>query len=193
MEKVISPEERLKRAEEIYYRRRAQGVRVTTTSVNVGKQNKVSLGKKMIIQILICSCIYTVFWLIKGYDNVFSESVINNTKNILNYDINFENLYKQCMEYFNNNFNSIFNVNAGSKNVEREGNENVKDNIIDDNESKQTLDIENQVNNESDSESQNKEENRNENNENNEQYELQENNQENMEIKEDENGAEKRN
>jgi len=42
MERVISPEERMKRAEEIYYRRKAQGVRVTTTSVNIGKENKIS-------------------------------------------------------------------------------------------------------------------------------------------------------
>lgn len=133
MERIISPEERIRRAEEIYYRRKAQGVRVSTTTVNVGKKNKVSLGKKMIAQIIVCILIYTAFYMIKGYNNVFSENVINNTKNILNYDINFQNLYNQFMEYFNNNFNNILQMDKNLKNQEQnesnvnEGEE--KDNI----------------------------------------------------------------
>ena len=107
MERVISPEERMRRAEEIYYKRREQGVRVTTTSVNLGKENKVSLKKKMIIQIAVCLIIYLAFWLIKGYDNVFSNNVINNTRAVLSYDINFVNMYNQCKEYLGKNFNNI--------------------------------------------------------------------------------------
>ena len=111
MERIISPEERIRRAEEIYYKRKAQGVRVTTTSVNIGKSKKVSLGKKMTIQILVCLIIYLGFWIIKGYNNVFSENVINKTKLILNYDINLKNLYQNCVEYFNNDFNKIIKIN----------------------------------------------------------------------------------
>lgn len=139
MERVISPEERMKRAEEIYYRRKAQGVRVTTTSVNIGKENKVSLGKKMIIQIIVCLIIYLGFWLIKGYNNVFSQNVINQTKEVLNYDINFVNLYNQCKEYFDKNFNSIIKnngdkdnenmqeINQEEQNKDEESQENGKD------------------------------------------------------------------
>ena len=54
MDRILSPEERIRRAEEIYYKRKAQGVRVSTASVNIGKANKVSLGRKMVIQILVC-------------------------------------------------------------------------------------------------------------------------------------------
>ena len=107
MERIVSPEERIRRAEEIYYRRKAQGVRVTTTSVNVGKKNKISLGKKMTIQIIACIIIYAVYYALNGYNNVFSNSFINQTKTILSYDINFINLYNNGMEYFNNSFNSI--------------------------------------------------------------------------------------
>ena len=120
MERIISPEERIRRAEEIYYKRKAQGVRVTTTSVNIGKQNKISLGKKMTIQIIVCLIIYLGFWLIKGYNSVFSENVINNTKAILSYDINIGNLYHKCVEYFNNDFNNIIKI----KNLENEKKEN---------------------------------------------------------------------
>lgn len=131
MERVISPEERMRRAEEIYYRRKSQGVRVSTSSVNVGKSNKVSLGKKMCIQIILCVIIYSGFWMIKGYNNVFSENVINQTKNILNYDINFQNLYNQLMEYFNNNFNSIIKMNnkSGNEDSNKGENQNSEDNV----------------------------------------------------------------
>lgn len=130
MERIVSPEERLRRAEEIYYRRRAQGVRVSTTTVNVGKNNKISLGKKMIIQIIVCILIYSAFWVIKGYDNVFSSSFINETRKVLAYDINFVKLYNECVEYFNKNFNSIIkkeDVN-NSENVDNTNETNTNQN-----------------------------------------------------------------
>ncbi len=144
MERVISPEERIRRAEEIYYRRQSQGIRVSTSSVNVRNSNKISLGKKMIIQILICVVIYTGFWILKGYNNVFSENVINQIKNILNYDINFQELYNQCMEYFNNNFNNIIkvedetqdiqeNVNQDNQQNSNTNDENIQNNLVEEN------------------------------------------------------------
>ena len=46
MERTLSPEERIKRAEEIYYRRRvnSRGIRVPTSTVNVG-QNIICLKR----------------------------------------------------------------------------------------------------------------------------------------------------
>ena len=132
MERVIFPEERIRRAEEIYYRRKSQGIRVSTSSVNVRKGNKISLGKKMCIQIILCVIIYSGFCMIKEYNNVFSENVINHTKNILTYDINFQNLYNQFMEYFNNNFNSIIKTNDNQNsdgNSDKNGNQNGVDNV----------------------------------------------------------------
>ncbi len=108
MDRIISPEERMRRAEEIYYRRRAQGVRVSTSTVNLGKNsNKISLKKKMIIQILVCVSIYTAFWMIKDYNNIFSYNVLKQTRDVLNYDINIKKIYNNIEEYFNTNFNSI--------------------------------------------------------------------------------------
>ena len=70
--------------------------------------------------------------MIKEYNNVFSENVINHTKNILTYDINFQNLYNQFMEYFNNNFNSIIKTNDNQNsdgNSDKNGNQNGVDNV----------------------------------------------------------------
>lgn len=144
MERIMTPEERIRRAEEIYYRRQSQGVRVSTASVNISN-NKISLGKKMLIQIAVCIVIYGVFWGLKNRETVFSQNIINKTKDILNYDINFQNLYGQCMEYFNKNFNNIIPViqNNNDKQNQEDNSQNINEDDKDNDEN-----VDNNLNNE---------------------------------------------
>ncbi|MBQ3145591.1 MAG: M23 family metallopeptidase [Clostridia bacterium] len=102
MERSLSPEEKIRRAEEIYYRRRLQDKTRSSARVNVS-ENKKDLGllKKMILQIIICILIYTIFYMIQNTNYIFSEDVIKKANEILSYDINIPNLYKQGMEYLN--------------------------------------------------------------------------------------------
>ena len=116
MERVATAEERIRRAEEIYYRRKAQGVRVSGDSVSVGRSKRVSLGRKMAIQILVCLCIYVAIQVANGYKNIFSENVINQVDTMLSYDVNFLELYNQFSEYFNKNFNIINSVHSKNEN-----------------------------------------------------------------------------
>lgn len=105
MERTISQEERLRRAEEIYQRRKManrSGVRVSSSSVNNTK-TKLSLFKKMALQLAICSVIYIIFYLIKNTNYIFSEDVITKTKELLSYDINFGNVYAQISSFVENN------------------------------------------------------------------------------------------
>ena len=93
MEKTISPEERIRRAEEIYYRRKVKNNNVRMSSSQVKEENQkrqFSLYKKMILQILICILIYLIFSLIKEANYLFSEDIINKTKELLNTDMNFQ-------------------------------------------------------------------------------------------------------
>lgn len=115
MERIMTAEERIRRAEEIYYKRRNQGgIRVSTNSMNISENRKISLGKKMGIQIMVCLIIYSIFWLIKDKDNVFSTNFINETRNILNYDINLPKIYNDVQEYFSQNFNNIIKTNGNA-------------------------------------------------------------------------------
>ena len=103
MEKTISAEERIRRAEEIYYRRKANqsGIRMPSSQVKDGKEKRqFSFYKKMVLQILICILIYLIFSLIKEANYLFSEDVINKTKEILNKDINFQALSSQVSTFF---------------------------------------------------------------------------------------------
>ena len=104
LERTISSEERIRRAEEIYNRRKSlNGVRVAGNSVNRVERNKVSLFKKMILQLAICAMLYIIFYLIKHGNYIFSEEVINKTKEFLSYDINFGNLRNQISVFIDSN------------------------------------------------------------------------------------------
>lgn len=123
MERILSTEERIRRAEEIYNRRRENNVRVPTNNVNVNSRPNFNLIKKMILQILICALLYFIFYLIQNTNYIFSEDVINKTKQILSYDINFQQIYEQCMNFFTNN-DSVIEDNTVQNNTTDEQNNN---------------------------------------------------------------------
>lgn len=124
MEKIISTEERIRRAEEIYQRRRNQGVRLTGNTVNISSKPDASLFKKMVCKIIICIIIYSVFYMIKNSGDLFSQDILNKTKEVLSYDMNIKVMYDKTIDYFkglNINFNEI---NENEVNEENNVNEN---------------------------------------------------------------------
>lgn len=145
MERTLSPEERIKRAEEIYYRRRVnnRGIRVPTSTVNVGNNKpEYNLFKKMVLQILICFVIYAIFYLIQNTNYFFSDNVLKKTKEFLTTDINFNNIYNSVVNYINNNkdyWSGLWNKNqiqentVNSENVantENSSNTNIETNSV---------------------------------------------------------------
>ena len=101
MEKTFSEEEKLRRAIEISQRRNGYyNTNISSARVNVNEKKDYRLFKKMILQIIICLLIYIIFHLINTTNYAFSDDVIKNTNNILNYDINLEKLYKDCQNFF---------------------------------------------------------------------------------------------
>ena len=94
MERTISTEERIRRAEEIYAKRR-QGVTRPIAMVNVNNDEKkdIKLLKKMIIQILICVAIYLIIYAIQNNEYVFSKDFTNKLNEVLSYDTNFTEIY----------------------------------------------------------------------------------------------------
>ena len=118
MERAISVEERIRRAEEIYEKRR-QGVNRPITKVTVNNQKKdVKLLKKMIIQILICVSIYMGIYAIYNNKYVFSEDFINKANEILSYDTNFKDLYDNAKNQFQEWFSSTNNEETNQEQQE---------------------------------------------------------------------------
>lgn len=126
MERTMSVEEKIRRAEEIYARRNSENY-ANTARVRVnGKEKKdIKVFKKLIIQIVICLVIYGVFYLVKNSNYIFSEDFVNKAKEVLSHDTNFGELYnnaKNAVIGFFNKDEQADNIqeNAAEKSDEQE-------------------------------------------------------------------------
>ena len=146
MERVMSVEDRIRRAEEIYLRRK-QGEMGTITKGNVNNKKNFKLFKKMLIQLLICVAIYLIIYTIYNKEYVFSEDFINKTNEILSYDTNFEEIYNMIKDKFGSfmNINKEEIQNDEDKDKDRD-NEKEKENINENNNDKEENQIESEVN-----------------------------------------------
>ena len=132
MERTISQEERIKRAEEIYSRRRQMNrsdyvynprPRAEKNKANSVKQ---SLIRKMIIQVLVCTAIYLGVYTIQHSNQIFPQEVLNKTKEILMYDVSFQTLCDKVNEYIN----KIQPTNKDEVDNTEETVNNVEENIV---------------------------------------------------------------
>ena len=129
MERGMSVEDKIRRAEEIYYKRRQQEVpmremmRKTPT-----KKNDIRLIKKMIKQIIVCMIIYGIFYLIVNSNYIFSEDFTNKVKEILSQDINFSQVYSVV----SNRINEIYKQTIKEESQNEENEEQNKDIINND-------------------------------------------------------------
>ncbi len=110
MERVMTVEERIRRAEEIYERRkRNEGLTVVHNEKSQKEKNDkkdVKLLKKMIIQLIVCICIYFVIYTIQNNQYIFSEDFINKVNEIISYDIDFPKVYEDAKNYLMELFSS---------------------------------------------------------------------------------------
>ena len=120
MERLLTIEEKIRRAEDIY-RRKNTGVRVPTNTIS--NRRDFRLLRKIYIQMLICIIIYCGFYILKENKNIFSEDVRNRVREILSYDINFGNIYNEINKYFSN---IPYEENVGDTETEADVNENTE-------------------------------------------------------------------
>ena len=119
MERTISQAERIRRAEEIYNRRRYENGHNNYSTNNTKIHNnrtsiKCRMIRKMLVQILVCTAIYLVIYIMRNSNQIFSDEMINKAKEILSYDVSVQNLYEKSREYFSGaeeKINQIINKN----------------------------------------------------------------------------------
>ena len=133
MERAMTVEERIRRAEEIYERRkRNEGLTVVQEKENKKEKNEkkdIKLLKKMVIQLMICICIYLVIYTIQNKQYIFSEDFINKVNEIISYDIDFRKLYEDSKNFIMGIFNKENENQNESQNETQENNEvNVTEN-----------------------------------------------------------------
>ena len=113
MERTMTVEEKIRRAEEIYARRQAgSSTKTATVNINTNTKKDLKLLKKMIIQIIISLLIYFTIYIIQNNNYIFSQDFINKAKEILSYDINFQATYENLKQYITNFNNKNQNNSA---------------------------------------------------------------------------------
>lgn len=121
MERTMSVEEKIRRAEQIYEKRKnGSDKQIATVSVNNEKKD-IRLLKKMIIQIIVCIFIYLVIYFVNNSEYVFSKGFINKINEVLSYDINFIDLYKDIKDQY---YKLVTNKNNEQQNENDEGSTN---------------------------------------------------------------------
>lgn len=129
MERIMSVEDKIRRAEAIYERRK-QGNNKQIASINASDNNKkkdIKLLKKMIIQILVCMVLYLIVYTIQNNSYVFSEDFINKANEILSYDTNFSEIYNNLkngiLSLLPKENNEVVNVEENNNTQNEQNNE----------------------------------------------------------------------
>lgn len=136
MDRVMTVEERIRRAEEIYERRKRKENSIENQKkyeVIKEKDNErkkdIKLLKKIIIQLAVCMIIYFIFYVVQNNEYFFSKEVLNKANEILSYDMNFpeifENIKNNTITFINNNVNK---KEDNSQNQEAIGGAEIKTN-----------------------------------------------------------------
>ena len=132
MERAMTVEERIRRAEEIYERRkRNEGLTVIQEEKKDKSEKKdIKLLKKMIVQLIVCICIYLVIYIIQNNQYIFSEDFINKVNEIISYDIDFGKLYEDSKNYIMSIFQKEENQSDSNSSEENIVEENQVNNGI---------------------------------------------------------------
>lgn len=118
MERILSSNERVRRAEEIYARRQNVRERTKKATVNVTEPKNFKLLKRVILQIVICGLIYFIFYLINTTNYDFSKITIEKMEELLSIDTDFAKIYNDI----SNNIGSYLEILNVEEKVQEENN-----------------------------------------------------------------------
>lgn len=96
MEKVMSVEERIRRAEEIYNRRNGQYINTLNSRLSNKKSGS---AKKLLMQIFVCLMIYLAFYVFTNSEYIFSEEFLKQVKSNLGPDSKIYSIYLNAKSF----------------------------------------------------------------------------------------------
>lgn len=126
MERIISDEERIRRAEEVSARRKN---RIPVSNINTIKKPQMSILSKVFIQVITSMCIFGVIY----FMNMNSSFATDKIKPIISEDTDFVGIYNQIDEIVKNIGNTINLDVKGNQNDIQDENTIVVNNIEADN------------------------------------------------------------
>lgn len=125
MERAMSVEERIRRAEDIYNRR--NGVYTKTSTINSKTKNasKKRTAKRLLMQIFVCLSIYVIFYAVTNREYIFSEEFRNSVNTFFTETINTPEMYskvrKFVLNFFEDGENNEEVVNEQSQDAQSQG------------------------------------------------------------------------
>lgn len=126
MERIISEEDRIRRAEEVASRRRN---RIPAESINVPTNNKPSLMRKLFCQVLSSICIFGILYFLSQNNSQAMELI----KPVLSEDTDFNQIYTRLDGFIKNIGNEMRNVEAIEGNeIENNSVTDVQNNLAND-------------------------------------------------------------
>ena len=135
MEKTMSVEERIKKAEGIYYRKNGLSERNSYTQKN--KKGKSSI-KKMFMQIFVCLMIYTVFYTATNREYIFSEEFRKEVNSFFTEKTKINETYNNVKNHIQKNI--LKNNEQGKEQIEKkEENNNQKENSTKNNNNEENI------------------------------------------------------
>ena len=113
MEKTLSVEERIRRAEEIYNRRN-EGKYCANNTYRRDRRNspkKVSILRRMFIQVIVCFLVYALFYTVNNREYIFSEEFRKNVDTLLTTETNFYEIYNNAKKYVYHLYLLCYSIN----------------------------------------------------------------------------------
>ena len=104
MERAMSVEERIRKAEDIYNRRNG-GQYVKVASKNKKEKTKRKTAKRLLMQIFICLLIYIVFYSVINRNHIFSEEFRNEVNEFFTQKTRIYEFYSNAKSYMSSKFN----------------------------------------------------------------------------------------
>lgn len=132
MDKAISVEERIKRAEEIYNRRNNGYTNITN---NRKEKKKKGRTKKLIMQIFVYLIIYMAYYVFTNSDYIFSKEFLNQVKGTFNEESKINGIYLNIKTFIQDkistvNEQTVENQNEISNEINNQTKEeNIKENV----------------------------------------------------------------
>ena len=144
MEKAMSIEERIRRAEDIYNRRYGNSYYSAYRS-NQRIKNKPSLSRRFIKQIVICLLVYAVFYVTTNREYFLSNEFRNKAEEFASQNEILKNTYNYIIGYVDKYFNLNNENNNENKTTDIEGKEQNQENEVIDNNSEKTDETEQNI------------------------------------------------
>ena len=126
MERVMSVEERIKRAEDIYNRRNGIHTRNVSSTERPCKRKKKRNFKKMIMQLFIGLVIYVIFYTVTNMNYIFFFFFRNSVSEFLNEKTNIIDIYSKAKEYIQIKFEDDEKVEEQKEKTDKKIDENNK-------------------------------------------------------------------